>query len=210
MAKSLLQDDSQMADLAYPDEDDGNFESLTPDEPASPQEEAAMAIGTHKLMDDLYSDEGLPKFANVFHQDQRELFEVIPELAYPMLLAAKQEIEEQMDEAAPSSVFFAQGGLLEQNVDRLFELAQQLNIPGSQDPDQYAAAMMATYKKAAEYIMETNDEQSMREAAELGGEMVAEKEAGTLDLDEAQKVLQKRMKRKGVPDALSGVLGGGM
>lgn len=203
----LLGNDNLAAMDELAESGDARFEALTPDEEASPEEEAALAIGLVKIREDIFG-ETLPQMANVYHQDERELYEVIADMAQAQLIAAKDEIEQETDEAAPASVFFSEGGLLEQCVDANFKLCQQLNIPGSQDPDQYAAAMMNTYKKAGEYIMEVGDEDAIKEATELGGMMVAEKEVGTTDLDEAQNILQKRLKKQKLPEEISGVLGG--
>lgn len=209
MLQSPLQSEEQMAGLT---EDYANhFAPATNEvegEDASPDEEAAMGIGLHKMMEDLYSDETMPKFANVFHQDRRPLMEVIPDILQPMLLAAKNEIEEATDEEAPSSVFFSEDGLMHQGVNMLFDMAQALAIPGSDDPDQFAAALMNIYKKAGEYILEKGDEDARREALELGGEMVARAE-GTEDLDEAAVILQKRMKKGGLPQEVHDSLLGG-
>lgn len=186
---------------------DDQFEALTPDEEASPEEEAALAIGLVKIREDIFGDT-LPKIANVYHQDERELYEVIADMAMVQLKAAKDEIEEQTDQEAPASVFFSEGGLLQQCVEANFKLCQQLNIPGSQDPDQYAGAMMNTYTQVGKYLLEVGDEGAIKEATELGGQMVAEKEVGTTDLDEAQAVLQKRLKKQKLPEEISGILGG--
>jgi len=172
MKKSLLQDESQMAELTN---NFGNqFETLTPDEEASPEEEEAMALAMHKFMSDMYSEETMPKVANVLHQDKRPLYEVIPDMLQPMLLAAKGEIEEITDEPAPASIFFSEGGMLQTGVSLLFEMAQTLAIPGADDPDQFSAALMNIYKKAGEHILETGDKEAMAEALEMGGSLVAE------------------------------------
>jgi hypothetical protein len=199
MAKSLLSNEEEMASLT---EGYGQqFQTLTPDEDASQEEEEALAIGLSHIMENLYSDEGLPKFANVLHQDQRELWQAIPDLLEPALHAAKDEIEEVTDEPAPGSVFFAEGGLLQEGVSRMFELAQQLGLPGADDPDQYSAALANTYKKAGEYIMAEGNEDTIQEVLSLGGDLVAESEVGVADQDEAQKVLSKRLKKRGVTEA---------
>jgi hypothetical protein len=199
MAKSLLSNEEEMSGLT--EGYGGQFQSLTPDEEASPEEEEAMSVGMHHMMDNLYSDEGLPKFANVMHQDQRELFLVISDILVPMLQAARQEIEEITDEPAPASVFFSEGGLLQSGVMMLFDLAQQLQLPGAQEPDQFAAALQKTYINVGKHLQETGDEEAMQEAIALGGDLVAEGEVGEPDLDKAQKLLSGRLKKAGVAEA---------
>ncbi len=183
------------------------LEPIAPDLEADPEEEVALGIGLHKLMSDLYGDETLPKFANVFHKDERPLMEVIPDLLEPMLLSAKSTIEEQTDQPAPSSVFFAEEGLMQQGVTMLMDLAQQLGIPGSDDPDQYSAALMGIHKKAGEHILEQGDEEAVGEALEMGGQLVA-RGYGQPGLDEAQAHLQKGMKKRPLDGAVErGLLG---
>lgn len=205
--KSLLDDESGLQELAQ-----GSMDKLAPsigaDEPASPEEETAMGIALHKMMEDLYSDDTLPKFANVFHKDERPLYEVVPDILQPMLLSAKQEVETETEEPAPSSIFFAEEGLLKLGVEMLFDLAQQLDIPGSQDPEMLAAALINTYKLAGEHILDSGDEDAKAEAAELGGQLVANS-YGTDDLDQAQKLINGQIKKNDVSAGVErGLLGG--
>lgn len=207
-SKSLLtpDDDASLAELT-----EGYADQLEPLSneingiPATREEEGAMAIGAHKVMSDIFSDETLPKFANVFHQDERPIHEVVVDLAKPMLLSAKNEIEQQTGEDAPASVFMAEDGLLMQAVAGLFDLAQQLSIPGADDPDMFAAALMGGYKAIGEHVLEeaeaSGDMTAMGEAAQLGGELVA-KGYGQPDLDSAQSFLQKNMAKSPVPEEL--------
>lgn len=198
--------EAQIADLT--EGYGGEFGPVTPDEPASREEEVALGIGLHTMMEKLADEKFIPKVANLFHQDQRPLMQVIPDLLEPMLLSVKNEVEKQTGEPAPASIFFAEGALIQEGIDRLFEFAQALDIPGSDDPDMYSASLMNMHKKAGEYILESGDEGAISEALELGGDMVAAS-YGASDLDDAQVMLNKQMRKKGVPDAVEqGLLGG--
>lgn len=206
MAKKGKIDESKIADLT--EGYGGEFGPITPDEPASKEEEIALGIGMHTMMEKLADEKFIPKVANLLHQDQRPLMQVIPELLKPMLLAIKSEVEKETGEPAPASIFFAEGGLMQEGVDRLFEFAQALDIPGSDDPDMYSAALMNIHKMAGEHVLETGDEAAISEALELGGDMVAAS-YGAKDLDDAQNILNKQMRKKGVSDSVEqGLLGG--
>jgi hypothetical protein len=188
--------DAKMAGLAEGDDEDAGFEgfeALRPDEDASPEEEYQNTMAQQKLLEILSSDEGLPKIANVLHQDRRGLMEVIPDLLEPILLKIKADVEAETGEPMSSAVFFGQGGLFEAGVDELFELAQTLGIPGSDDPDQYSGALInLAGVKAGKHVLNSNDKGSMEEAINLGQDLVAEGEGHPGDMESAAKKIKKR------------------
>lgn len=177
---------NQELDLTSLEEDiDPAFAHATADEAASPEEERALGAVMDIVRSMVYSEEGMAKVANVLQQDKRPLLQKIPDILGPILLRAKSQVEEASGEPVPGSVFFGEGGAMEQSIDVMFELADQLKLPGASDPDQFSGAMMGLYKKAGEHILETGDTDSRKEAAKLAAQMALTQPDGNMqDPDE--------------------------
>ena len=148
---------------------------ITPDEPATEEEERALGEATISMMEFLYSDEGLANVTNALKQDNRELFEKIPEIAMPMLQKVKAEHPD-----ADATTFFGGGGLIQTVVDALLELAKQEGLPGAEDEQQAQATVINMYRLVGEFISETGDEGSLDEAQNLSMEMALTQPDGSM------------------------------
>lgn len=154
---------------------DPALEHITPDQPASEEEERMLGEATISTMEYLYSDEGLASVTNVLKQDDRELFEKIPDIALPLLQRAKGDHPE-----ADAAVFFGGGGLIQIVADALLELAAQEGLPGANDEQQQQAVIINLYRKVGEFISETGDEDSVSEAQNLGMNMALTQPDGSI------------------------------
>jgi hypothetical protein len=153
------------------------LQPLVGEEPASDYDEQIMGEATIAMYDWLYSDKGMQSVVNMMKQDSRELFEVIPDIAVPLLEKVRNEIPE-----AGADTFFADGGLIQQVVEELLDLAKQENLPGAHDPDQEQAVIVNLYRKIGEIL--ERDPSSKEGAAELGSEMLRTKDDGSLMSEE--------------------------
>lgn len=180
-----------------PDYGDPMMHHLQGDTPADPEEEQQMAQvvkgasdmvfgdnmhvvvralrggakpGSTKGME--YSPEGAPP-------DRMELKDTVAEISHQILKREAAKIRQSGDKAR-ASVFFAETGATPAVVDMVWDLAQQLRLPGASSQDEYAAAMINTYKKAAEYIIAEGDEEAIEEAEELATNMAMTKEDGSM------------------------------
>lgn len=153
---------------------------LEADEPASEESEALVAAGLTDMMDFAYSEEGLANITQTLDTGGQELWARVPEIAIPMLQRAKNLLDDiSGEEDAPSEVYFGDGGLITQAVDILFDIAQEIKAPGFDDPDQYAAALMGTFKAVGEHILESGDEGAIEQARSLAEDMALTNPDGT-------------------------------
>lgn len=172
---------------------DNGFPELAPSEAASPEEEGFMGAGLDMLMSFMYSEKGMASVAQALQQDDRPLYEKLPEVAMPMLLKVRGDLEEAFDAPVPSSIFFAEGGLMQSAVQMLLEVASSMGLPGADDPDQASGAVINLYKKAGEYMLESNDPESLDEVMRLGSEMAMTAADGTrTDPDDFMREAQKK------------------
>jgi hypothetical protein len=109
----------------------------------------------------------------------RDFFEAAADVSFNLALREHEKVAMRGQED-DSSNYFGKGGMLELLVDNMFDIGQQMNIPGAKDQDQYAAAMGYAYQLAGEYVMEQGDEDSIAEANELMMDMVLTQEDGSM------------------------------
>lgn len=174
---SFLSVDEELQPLTDGYAADATFAPITDTEDASQEEETFLSAVMDYFMGYIYSDEGLSKVVQAMKQDKRELFEKIPDIVEPILKRAKLEVEGAGGEI-PASVWFGEGGALQSANDLMFEIAQQSDIPGSMDKDQYAASLMQLYGKAGQAIEEEGDPNAVREAEDLMMEMAIGAQGG--------------------------------
>ena len=155
--------------------EDPQIQQLTGTEDASPEEEQQLGEALVTAKEFMYSEKGLAAIANVFQQDDRQLWQTIPEVGTMIL----EKVHGEMP-GADGSIFFGENGLLQQMPVLLFEIAEQLGVPGYDDPDQLAAATMGLYKSVGEYLTERGDEDAMREAQRLGQEVLLTQDDGSM------------------------------
>lgn len=96
----------------------------------------------------------------------QDLYQGVGAAAFQILLATKQKFE-MGENTLPPAVLFGNGGAVHSTVDEIFQLAQAAGIPGSEDQDQYTAAIMEVMRLAGEYIETSGDDSSVGEAQEL-------------------------------------------
>jgi hypothetical protein len=180
---------------------------LVADEAASPEEEDAFAAGFFESQSALMSQEGTAAVVDMLRANSNEdLGLVVPKIVMPILQKAQPAVERETGgNPEMSGVWFGEGGLLQTTVDSVFEIATRAELPGADDPDQYAAALIGTYKAVGEYLLEQGDEDAIQEARELASEMVLTQDDGTVQSPEQyQKKLDKAAPvRRGVQEALN-------
>lgn len=151
------------------------LDPVTPTEDASPEEEEALAKATVAFREFAFSDKGLQVIIDMLTVKDMELFETIAEAAAPIL----QKVHADMPDL-PGSVYFGDGGLLQQAVSSIWDIAVQQGVPGSDDEEQRDAALINLYKMAGEYILESGDQDSVDEAILLGKTMALTNKDGTM------------------------------
>jgi hypothetical protein len=164
---------------------DPMFSHITPDEPATQEEEMVRGVALEEVGRVLAEEGGAQDVMNMIEaRSDEDLFKVLPEIAAPILMKAYSVAKQagEADEAA--TVVFGENGLIQEVVGQLFELAETVGHPGAADQDQYAATLIAVYNKAGEHIDQTGDTAAREQVAELATRMAATNPDGTMnDLD---------------------------
>lgn len=143
---------------------DPMFEAFRPSVYATEEEENQLIDVTTSALSFVFG-KGTPAVVRVV-QAAQEPFMGVAEVAFQALLKEKTEMESQGQKPS-SSVFLSQEGAIPAVVNGIFEVAQAAGIPGANDPDQFAAAIIEVYRKAGEYITNEGDERAVAEASEL-------------------------------------------
>lgn len=140
------------------------FGPLTADQEPTPEEQDARDDAVAEMMTFMYgdnSDSVLGVMSNA-----RELYQGVGQAAYHILNATKTKFEKG-DVQLPSAAIFGEGGMIHSAVEELMQLAQAAGLPGSDDQDQYHAAMFETYRLVGEHIQSSGEDGSIAEAQEL-------------------------------------------
>lgn len=184
--------------------EDPQMQNLQGTVDAEPEEEAQLAEVMDAAMEFMYSEKGMAALANMFQQDRRELWQTIPDAGMMIL----EKVHSDFPDADPS-VWFGDGGMLQQMPALLFEIAEQLEVPGYDDPDQLAAATMGLYKSVGEYLTERGDKGAQQEALRLGRETLLTQEDGTMMTPEkyGSKTASQDPQMKSLPKNIKGLLG---
>lgn len=171
--------------------DDPSFAPLQGQVDASPEDEAALGQAMGSIMEFMYSEEGMAAVAQVINQDDRQLFELVPELGAMLIKKAQSDLSADGVQINPD-VYFGEGGLLQTVPLMLFELAEQLGKPGADDEDQLAAATIGLYQKAGDHVLKSKNEEALHEAASLGEDVVlAQKDGSREDREKFAKRVAK-------------------
>jgi len=194
------------ADETKVDPYDPAFSPVNPEEPATAEEEGDLAAMYDLFHSYLYSEEGMAKVSQVLQNDKREIGLVVPDILAPMLLKTKLDLEKQKGRPVDTSVFVAEDGMFTLGTESIFDLAQQLAIPGAENKDQFAAALIGMWAKMGEHIENSNDEESIREAKKLGVDMLAARDDGTVE--GANELKMRLMNKDRVVDGVRRGLGG--
>lgn len=158
--------------------EDPSFNAFRGSEAAAPEEDAQMNEYLADAMEFIYSKKGMAVIMRGLNDEGRELYETVPQIS--KLILEKTLGGMKAAKKVDSQYFFGEGGLLQQVPQMLFEIAQKLGIPGSDDPDQMSAALMATYKAAGEHVLESGDEESIIQAQSLGAEALLTQPDGSV------------------------------
>lgn len=173
--------------------DDPSFQAMQATEPATKEEEVALGRALESIMDFMYSEEGMASIVQVINADERPLYQSLPEIGKMLITKAQSDLQSQGIDPE-SSIYFGEGGLLQQIPLMLFDLAEQMGKPGADDEDQLAATVISMYKMAGEHIEQTKDADAQREAVELGQEVALTDDDGSV-MDPAQ--FTKKYAKKG-------------
>jgi hypothetical protein len=155
------------------------FQALEADEPAGPELENELIKKVVNVREYLFNEGNYPKVLARLNVRTEDFFEAAADTAFHIALAEHNKATGRGEIENPA-VYFCDGALLSSTVDMLFEVAQHHEIPGSQDPNQYAAAMGYAWQKAGEYIMENGDETSIAEAQEIMADVALTREDGSM------------------------------
>ena len=150
---------------------DPALDHLAASEEATPEEMGALADTMVPALEFLYG-EGLPQ-ATAALKKAPQLYLTASEMAFEVL--KKQYMN---NPETPSSVYFGQDGAIQQTVDAMFDIAQAGGAAGARDRDQYAAALVNTWRLAGQYIADSGDQDAMAQAEELMMNVVLTDEDG--------------------------------
>lgn len=137
---------------------------LTADEQPTAEEMDALDDINSEVIKFIHGDNRNPVMGMI--SNARELYQGISQAAFQILLATKQKYEAGGQKVPPAALF-GEGAAIHTAVDELFQIAQAAQLPGSDDQDQYSAAMMNIMRLAGEHIEKSNDDDSVAEAQEL-------------------------------------------
>lgn len=180
------------------DFDDPQLRALQATEDADPEQEAALGKVMTETMEFMYSEKGLAKIAQIFKADDRPLYQQVPDIGAMIL----ERVYNDNPEIDPT-VWFGEGGMLQQMPQMLFEIAAQLGKPGTDDPDQMTAALIGMYKKAGEHILDKGDENAREEARSLGAEALMTQDDGQIATPEQYMKKHKSAGMASVPDRVN-------
>jgi hypothetical protein len=171
---SVHEFDKAFADLG---EVDPAARHVLPEEPASREEEEALSKQVLPALEYIY-DTGLPKVITAMKSNP-DLYDGISQVAVQVI---KKQHADATKNGVPvnPSVYFGENGMMHTVVDALTEVAQQAKLPGAFDQDQYAAALINTFRLVGEHISNSGDEAAMGEAEELLMDMALTLEDGTM------------------------------
>lgn len=155
--------------------EDPQLQQLQGTEEATPEEEGQLVDVMAQAMEWLYSEKGMAAVANMFNKDNRELWQTIPDIGIAIL----QKVHGENKDVDPA-VWFGENGMIQQLPALLFEVAEEMQVPGYDDPDQLAAATMGLYKAVGEYLIERGDKDAMMEARKLGAQTLLTGEDGEM------------------------------
>lgn len=181
------------------DPDDPQFNAVKGSEPATEEEDRAMSGYLADAMEFIYSEKGMPVVMRALKQDV-PLFETIPQLT--KLILEKTLGDMKKAKAVDSSMFFGEGGLLQQIPLELIQVAQSIGIPEAQDQDTISASVIGAYKAAGEHVLASQDEDSIIEAQGVGAEMLLTQPDGSVA---APHQMQRNESEETAPVNLLGV-----
>jgi hypothetical protein len=178
---------------------------------ATPEEEAALAKEVVKAREFIFSEDNYPKVLSALNTQSKEFFEAAADTAFA--LTHSQHIKEQgRGRSKDPAIYFGKGGMIENMVDTMFEIAQHHNIVGSDDPNQYAGAMGYAFQRAGEYVMESGDEEAILEAQEVMMDVALTKRDGTKieTREEAEAMLAEQQGQQNLQQSIQQGLQGNM
>lgn len=187
---------------------DPMFDHVKADEAASDGAEVVLGVAMEEVGRILYDEGGANDVAEMLKNDERPLYQSLPEIAVPFLTKAYQVVQETAEDDEVSDVMFGEGGVLTQVVDALFDVADMAGHPEAQDEDQYAAALIGVFNKVGEHISNEGDEAAMSEIADLGMSMAATNPDGSMNDLDAMKDPKQAALSSGIAQSLYGPSGG--
>lgn len=158
-------------------------------EPASPEEQKQLD-SFMDAVEDLVHGDGREDIVSLLGS-MPDLFQSVGFAAVGILDAGYNQAGAQGLEIDPS-IFYGENGAIQQTVEMLWEVADAVGHPASQDEEQFSAALFNTYKLVGEQMFEENDQaameaQSLMIDAELG-EPLSEKAHQQFNMAETAEV----------------------
>jgi len=183
---------------------DPMFDHVRADEAASEGAEMVLGVAMEEIGRILYDEGGAEDVRQMLESDQRPLYEKLPEIAVPFLTKAYQIVQETAEDDEVADVMFGEGGVIQQVVDSLIDVADMAGDPEARDEDVYAASLIGVYNKVGEHIDAEGDEAAKAQIAELGIDMASTNPDGTMTNLEAMKDPQQSAVASGVAQGLYG------
>jgi hypothetical protein len=155
--------------------DEPALHPLQGEDEASPQEERQLMQVVQGSADTIFGDK-MSAFINQLKSGSSQggkenLYDPASFAVMQVLLLQKQELEKTGEKAEPA-VFFAESGAVPLVTDMVFDLAKQLQLPGADDQDQYAATIINVFKMAGEHVLDAKDAGAIDEATRVATNMV--------------------------------------
>ena len=178
---------------------------LQGESPATPGEERQMMQVVKGATDFIFGESMHSVVRSIKAND--DMYQAVSTTAFEILKREHNRLIENGEKPEPS-VFFAETGAVPVVVDALWDLGRQINLPGADDPDQYAAAVINVMKLAGEHIADSGDEDAIGEAEDLATTMALTREDGSMveELGVGPKVEQGQLERKALAGGISDAL----
>jgi hypothetical protein len=167
---------TQNADYDELVELDPAFGPVAGNEEPNEEEQAHYDMLYADFMDELFGAQS--KNAETMLRTGPELFKSVATVAFNILHAVHQR-HEQRDGPVPQAALFGEGGMISTAVDEVFQMAIALQLPDSQDQDQYTAAQMDVMRQVGDYLEKSQDDGAVNESQDLLLDM--ETADGTVD-----------------------------
>lgn len=155
--------------------DEPALRPLQGEDEASPQEERQLMQVVQGSADAIFGD-NMSAFIKQLkggssRAGKENLYDAASFAVMQVLLRQKQDLEKTGEKAEPA-VFFAESGAVPLVTDMVFDLAKQLQLPGADDQDQYAATIINVFKMAGEHVLDSKDAGAIDEATRVATNMV--------------------------------------
>ena len=104
-------------------------------------------------------------------RSSKDIYKGVATVAFQILRATVTQFEHQNSEKVEPAALFGEGGMISTAVDEVYKMAQALNVPGTEDMNQYTAAQMEVMRLVGDFLEKSQDDNAVGEAQEAMIEM---------------------------------------